>query len=420
MTLHAPPPLLLQAGDSQDAQRFLLASTEWIDLQTRVQAMLALPSDLGEFEERYGDATSGSQMKECFHAMHKLQQAACCYGSPNRLRARILNDPRFLAKAARPKSEALAATVWTLERTHEDIHAIADAFKGIPDLARAGATAAIATLFLGEGQLIDRMQRTVDQLNVLIAEFQAIESELDSAQLAMTAFTERASRTRASLDTEIGALQVSVVALERAREAAYQKWLSLAMAACVVPGTIAIAGAMLMVTLTVPPAAARFAIGSAGGGSQAAAAAASLANSARAARTAYDELVADLQAEGDFLTNQVCLRADLGALDQLMKFSLPDSSGVIGDLVALKNGWIGAIREFSARASALDAESLHAGPWLSDLEMAAAAASWTRLDDAIRAFVGGSFIDADSIYFGSTLPRDDPSWQSHFSLRRAA
>lgn len=192
------------------------------------------------------------------------------------------------------------------------------------------------------------------------------------------------------------------------------------MAACVVPGTIAIAGAMLMVTLALPPAAARFAIGSAAGGSQTAASAASLANSARTARTAYDELVADLQAEGDFLANQVCLRADLGALDQLMKFLLPDSSGVIGDFVALKNGWIGAIREFSARANALDADRLHAGPWLNEPEMTAAAASWTRLDDAIRAFVAGSFLDADSIYFGSMLPRDDPSWHNHFSLRQAA
>lgn len=191
------------------------------------------------------------------------------------------------------------------------------------------------------------------------------------------------------------------------------------MAACVVPGTIAIAGAMLMVTLALPPAAARFAIGSAAGGSQTASAA-SLANSARTARTAYDELVADLQAEGDFLANQVCLRADLGALDQLMKFLLPDSSGVIGDFVALKNGWIGAIREFSARANALDADRLHAGPWLNEPEMTAAAASWTRLDDAIRAFVAGSFLDADSIYFGSMLPRDDPSWHNHFSLRQAA
>lgn len=419
MTLHVPSSLLLQAGENHEAQRFLLASTEWIDLQTRAQAMLALPSDLGEFEERYGDA-SGSQMKQCFHAMHKLQQTATRWGCPKRLRARILNDPQFLAKAARPRGDALSATVWTLEHAHEDAHALAEAFGSIPALARSGSAAAIKSMFVGAGRIIDRMHLTVDQLNVLIAEFQAIESELDTAQLAMTSFTERASRARASLDKEIGALQVGVVTLERAREAAYQKWLALTMSACIVPGTIAIPGAMLMVTLALPPGAASFAIGPAAAGAQTAALAASLAHSAAAARAAYDALVANLQAEGDFFATQVCFRADLGALDQLMKFSLPDSSGVIGDLVALKYGWTGAIREFSARANELNDDNLHASPWHDEQEMTQAAASWRLLDSAVRAFVAGSFLEADAVDFGNVLPRDDGAWQSHFSFRKAA
>ena len=105
MSLYVPSSLLLPAGDSKEAQRFVLASSEWLDLQTRVQAVLALPSDIGEYEERYGDPSSGSQMKECYDAMHKLQKAASRYGSPKRLRARILNDPHFLATAARPKND---------------------------------------------------------------------------------------------------------------------------------------------------------------------------------------------------------------------------------------------------------------------------------------------------------------------------
>jgi hypothetical protein len=419
MSLHVPSSLLLQAGENQEAQRFLLASTEWIDLQTRVQAMLALPSDLGEFEERYGDA-SGCQMKQCFHAMHKLQQTASRYGSPKALRAHILNDSRFLADAARPRNDALAATVWTLEHAHEDAQALAEAFRSIPALARAGDVAAIKSRLLGEGRIIDRMHLTIDQLNVLIGEFQAIESELDAAQLAMTAFTERASRTRACLDKEIGALQAAVVALERARESAYQKWLALTLSACIVPGSIAIAGAMLMVTLALPAGASSFAIGPAAAGARTAASAASLAHSAAAARAAYDTLLADLQAEGDLFTTQVCFRTDLGALDQLMKFSLPDSSGVIGDLVALKHGWTGAIRELSARANELSAANLHAAPWLDEQALEQAAASWRLLDSAIRAFVAGAFLDAEAIDFGSVLPRDDGAWQTHFSFRKAA
>src|SRR5205085_6811843 len=120
MTLLVPSPLLLQAGDSKDSRCFVLASREWLDLQTRVQAVLALPSDIGEYEERYGDASSGSQMRDCFDAMHRLQLASAGYGSPSSLRARILKDPNLLAAAARPANDGFSATVWTLQRAHQD------------------------------------------------------------------------------------------------------------------------------------------------------------------------------------------------------------------------------------------------------------------------------------------------------------
>ena len=424
MSLYVPSSLLHQAGDSKAPQRLVLASSEWLDLQTRVQAVLALPSDVGEYEERYGDAPPGSQMKACFDAMHKLQQTASRYGSPKRLRARILNDPNFLAAAARPKNDAFSASVWTLERAHQDAIALAATFKSIPALPRheslAATTAAIKTLFLDRGQIIERMQQTLDQVDALITEFQVIESELDAAQMVMQTFTDRSSNTRTSLDKEIGALQVRIVALERARDAAYQKWLALTISACTVPATIAIVGIIVMVVLAVPAAATSFAVGSAITGSLTAASAAALVTAAGTARTAYDDLVTDVQAESDDAAKRACYRADLGALDQLMKFSLPASSGVIGQLVSIKSAWAGAIREFSARANELNVDNLRTGPWLREQEMTATAAGWSRLDAALRAFVAGSFIEADLIDFGGKLPRDDTAWQNHFALRHAA
>jgi hypothetical protein len=424
MNLYVPSALLLQAGDSKESQRLVLASSEWLDLQTRVQAVLALPSDIGEFEERYGDASSASQIKECYDAMHKLQLTASRYGSPKRLRARIMNDPNFLAAAARPKNDAFSAAVWTLERAHQDAFTLAATFKSIPALPRhespADTTAAIKTLFLDRGQIVERMQHTLEQVDTLITEFQVIESELDAAQMAMQAFTDRSSRTRTNLDKEIGGLQVRIVALERARDAAYQKWLALTISACVVPAMIAIVGIMVMVVLAIPAAATSFAVGSVATGSLTAASAAALVTAAGAARTAYDDLVTDLQAESDHVGKRLCYRADLGALDQLMKFSLPASSGVIGQLVSIKSAWAGAIREFSARVNELSVDNLKSGPWLKAQEMTATAAGWTRLDAALKAFVAGSFIDADLIDVGSVLPRDAAAWQRHFALRHAA
>jgi hypothetical protein len=424
MSLYLPSSLLLQAGDNKETRRLVLASSEWLDLQTRVQALLALPSDIGEYEERYDDPSSGAQMKECFGAMHKLQQTASRYGSPKRLRARILNDPHFLASAPRPKNDAFSATVWTLERAHHDALSLATAFRSIPSRARhespADTSAGIKAMFLERGQVIDRMQQTVDQVDALIAEFQSIESELDAAQLAMKTFTDRTSKTRTGLDKEIGALQVQIVALERARDSAYQRWLALTMSACVVPATIAIVGIVVMPVLAIPAAANSFAVGAAVTANLTAPSATALATAAGVARKAYDDLVEEVQTETEFFGKRVCYRADLGALDQLMKFSLPASSGVIGQLASVKSAWAASIREFSARANELSADNLKTGPWLRDQEMSATAAGWATLDAALKAFVTGSFVDADLIDFGAVIPRDDAGWRNHFALRHAA
>ena len=127
MSLYVPSSLLPPAGDSKEAQRFVLASSEWLDLQTRVQAVLALPSDIGEYEERYGDPSSGSHMKECFDAMHRLQKAASRYGSPKRLRARILNDPISCHRRAAEERRLLGHRL--------------DARTGAPGRVRAGRNA---------------------------------------------------------------------------------------------------------------------------------------------------------------------------------------------------------------------------------------------------------------------------------------
>jgi hypothetical protein len=277
----------------------------------------------------------------------------------------------------------------------------------------------IRTLFLAGGQLIERMQQTVDLFDLLIAELKSIESELDGAQLRMGAFTDRASKPRTSLDQGIGELQVRIVALERARDSACQNWLALA-SGCFVPATVAIAGVGVMVLLAAPAAATSFAVGTAVSGSLAAESAAALGTAARTTRTAYGELVTEMQTESDLVGTRVCLLADLGALDQLMKFTLPASSGVIGQLVSIRNAWAGSIRKFSARVNELSVDSLPTAPWLKEQEMRATAAGWTGLDAALRAFKVGALVDADLIDFGSALPYDDSAWQSHFALRRAA
>ncbi|MCS0657563.1 alpha-xenorhabdolysin family binary toxin subunit A [Massilia terrae] len=424
MSLLVPSPLLLQAGDSKDAQRFLLASREWLDLQTRVQAVLALPSDIGEYQERYGDASSGTQMKDCFDAMHRLQQTANCYGSPTGLRAKIIKDPGFLANATRPSNDAFSATVWTLQRTHLDAFTIASTFKSIPDLAQGArpsdTVAGIKSLFMDQGQIISSMDRTIGQLNTLITEFQGLEQKLADAQDQMKTYTDRSSKTRVELDKEIGEIRATIADLEKERDAAYGKWLGLTIAACAVPAVIAIAGIAIMVILAVPTGGGSFAVGSAITGAGAALAGAALGTAAGIARTKYEDLCTRVQEEDEFLGKRICYRSDLGALDELMKFTLPSSTSVISQLGEVRDAWNGSIRELSSRVNDLSVANLTDSPWLNQGLMNDAAASWGRLDEALKAFVRGSFVDATLIDFGDPLPRDDAKWIQNFSARKAA
>ena len=186
----------------------------------------------------------------------------------------------------------------------------------------------------------------------------------------------RSSKVRAGLDQEIGALKDRIAQLEKDRDAAYEKWLGLTISACAVPAVIGILGIALMVILAVPTDGASFAIGAAVTGAAVGASAAALGAAAGVARTGYDDLVNEVDAKQEFLKKRVAYRTDLGALDDLVN-----------------------------------------GPWLKQEEMAAAAANWSRVNAAIRAFTVGGFVDSEVIAFGSDLPADDPEWQKKASAQ---
>ena len=423
MTLFLPASSLLEPGDGPASQRFVLASRQWLDLQTRIQAVLALPSDMTEYQQRYGDASSGLQMKECFDAMRTLRQSAEHYGSPSSLRAKLLQDPNFLAGTTRPRNDAFSATIWTLQRAHNDAFSLSSTLRTIPELSRqespAGATAGIKSLFLDSGQVVDRMQDTITQLGQLIAEFELLEAALDDAQQRMRTFTERSSKTRTELDKEIGKLSKEVEQLEQARDAAYSKWLGLTISACIVPAVIGIFGIALMVLLSVPTGGASFAVGSAVTGAGVALSAAALGTAAGIMRTRYDGLVQQVHDQKELMAKRVCYRSDLGALDTLMDFSLPASNGILQQLRGIQKAWSTSARELSTQAAELTADNLRSSIWLREGEMLKAADGWRTLDDALRAFLVGSMVDARLFNFGASLPPDQADWQEKLLAKAA-
>jgi hypothetical protein len=416
--------LLTAAGDSQTAQKFVLSSRDWFDLQTRLQSVMSLPYNYGEYETRYGSASSGLQMKDCFAAMNRLQGVAAKYGNPRQLRSKILKDPNFLANADRPKNDVYSATVWTLEQAHQDAFSLATALKSIPSNARGEPAADVVTgiksMFFDTDQIADRMQRTVNQLDVLIADLQRMSDELDEAQTAMKVYTDHSGTTQKALNEEIGTLQAKITRLEHDRDAAYSKWIGLTISACVVPAVIAIVGIAIMVVLAVPTDGASFAMGSAVTGAATGIAAAGLGIAAGIARASYDDLVQKVSTTSELTQKRVAYRHDLGALDSTMKFSLPASNGVIAQVQLVRDAWASSLREIKHTVGDLDVSNLASGPWLRESVMAESAANWTKVDDAMRAFGCGSFIDPSLLSFGDALPKDDHDWQAKLSAQVAA
>jgi hypothetical protein len=169
----------------------------------------------------------------------------------------------------------------------------------------------------------------------------------------------------------------------------------------------------------VPNGGGSFAVGSAVTGTGVALAAAGLGAAAGVARTSYDDLCAKMQEQGEFLAGRICYRSDLGAVDELMKFTLPSSAGVITQLGNVRDAWSGSIRELSARVNDLSLANLKDSPWLNAALMTEAADSWTQLDDSFKAFTRGSFVEATLVDFGDPLPRDDAKWARNVGKQAA-
>lgn len=301
---------------------------------------------------------------------------------------------------------------------------MASQLRNIPTIAEgekpSEVVAGIKSLFLDADQIVDKMRHTVEQLDVLVRELQTLQEELEAAQEAMKIYTQRSSNTRKSLDKEIGSLKNKIEQLEKDRDAAYEKWLALTISASVVPAVMGILGIGLMVLLAVPTGGGSFAVGGAVTAAASGAAATGLGVAASNARASYDNLLQELSTNQEFLQKRSAYRHDLGALDDLMKFTLPSVNEIISQIQVLKQAWTSSINEIQYKVDDLSIDNLASGPWLTAQQMAASADNWLNVDNALKAFMNNSFVDSELITFGSSLPKDDPNWQQNLALKLAA
>jgi hypothetical protein len=425
MTLFIPSKkILVPAGDSNQGQKVALASKEWFDLQTRVQSVLNLPFDIGSYDLRYGDSSSGDDMKDIFKAMRDLRNVAERYGNPKGLRSKLISDPNILAIQDRPENDAYSAMMWTMTQARSNSFKLASTLKAIPTMASRrspkDAVAGIKSMFLDTNQMVDKLRITVENFEVLAKQLEGLEAELSKSQDAMRTYTEKSSNTRKALDSEIGGMRTKIAKLEKDRDLAYELWLDLTIAAVAVTAAIAIVGVAISVVLGAATVGSGAVIGAGVTAGLTAGAGAALGVAAGVARSSYDGLISDLRDENTLLKKRVAFQHDLGALDSTMQFTLPSSSGLITQVKGMKFGWESLIEEIKEKVGNLTVDNLSDGPWLQQDKMNAASANWTTVDDAIKAFNSNSLIDYDLIEFGSSLPADDPNWEGNLERILAA
>jgi hypothetical protein len=145
-----------------------------------------------------------------------------------------------------------------------------------------------------------------------------------------------------------------------------------------------------------------------------------LGAAAGVARSSYEHLVTEVDDKKEFEQKRIAYRHDLGALDDLMKFSLPAAGGIVGQAQIIRDAWKSSIEEIRFKVGELGADNLSDGPWLDERAMAAAAANWITVDNALKSFVVDSFVDYEVIKFGDPLPKDDPNWEKKFIAKVAA
>lgn len=416
MTILIPSSKLLRATAGQpDARKFSLSSGEWFTLQNNVQSVLALPSDIAEFETRYGDASSGHQMKECFDAMRKLRQVANKYGNPKSLRQSIIEDPGILAKTYMPEGDAYLSTIWTIQQAHSDAALLSSTLRAIPTAAQGQSTTevvyGIKSTFQQADQILDRMNNTVKNFDKLIKKFEELQGELEESQLAMRTYSDRSSDTRKELDKEIGELTSKIEKLENDRDEAYRLWLDLTISAVAAAAAIAVVGVAVSIVLAPATAGTSAVVGSMIAAGSAAAVGSALGIAAGVARSSYEDLKADVVKQTEFKIKRVAYRHDLGALDKQMAFSLPASTGLIDQLKMIRDGWNSSIGDINGQLSALDERNLADGPWLKQDQMDMSAANWTDVDTALTDFTASGFIDYRLVALGDDLPADDPEFK---------
>ncbi|MCO4848995.1 MAG: hypothetical protein KC448_13620 [Yoonia sp.] len=414
-----PTGLLTTPSGASSPKRFSLGSGHWYSLQNHVQSVLALPYDLGEYEKRYGARSSGEFMTDSFDAMHRLRVVGTKYGSPHSLRTELLKNPGLLADNDMPDGSAYTKVMWTVNKAQNDAFRMATMLAAIPELVTGNSVESsvegIKTVFTGRGELLDRMAETVKRFDTLLDLLENCQSELEEAQIAMAIYTDKSSTTHNDLNKQIGELGVTIDSLQEKRNAAYNKWLDLTIAAVAAAAAIAVIGIAIGIVMAPESAGASVAIGAAITAGAAAAVGGGIAKAAAAARSDYEKFSTQFNNTQGLRRLRVAYRHDLTALDAQMRFSIPSSTGLVKQFKGFRDGWQSTIDQISETVSALDKNTLRGSVWADRAQMTAAAGQWSTVNSAMTEFMQNSLMDYELIELGNAMPPDDPAMKHALS-----
>ena len=399
--LGAPSAWLTNLAQPPGAQTLSLASADGQKFACAIQAVLTLPANTSEQTARYGSPDRIPGLQGFFDASVALSVCAVKHGSPKALRALVAKEPNYLTTDAEPMDNWLSSLMWILQSTARTSFTIAEIFANTP-AAAAGVSPAdvidgLKKLF---APVFDQMQSQSDALAASIGMLSTLDSDMKTDMDTMTKFTAKDSDLVKTIDQQIGDLKKEIDEYTSEARNAYNSMVEYSVAAGVT-GVVTLVGiGVAAATGEVSPVAIGAEVSAAGF----AAASSELISLSTDASSTYNSLLEKISADEVAEFQDLTLKNDLTAIDNICNFDLPSVSTTKYTLSTMQKNWAGSLKNLQNAIAQLTPHTLQNGPWLNPDSAISLHDSWAELSSAIDYFVSGGIVDSVLLQFGDSLP----------------
>ncbi|MGD9638602.1 MAG: alpha-xenorhabdolysin family binary toxin subunit A [Alphaproteobacteria bacterium] len=392
-------------SDSSDgsSNRFLLFSSDWLQMQNYVQSALALPPTIDDFKKEYGefDSSDIDKIKTAVRILGNVRDLSQVFGNPSSLKAKLLSTPTYL-QTPEPPAEIYAHIVWlsnqiynaasTFSWSLENLKVLLGPTSGTPE-ERANN---LREILVGQGGLQSTAQTMQQQVNALLTKLLKFESNASDANGELLEYLKSSSSIVNNANKLIGSYQTSLQELQKSSDDALKKWHAYTIAA-----VSAAVGLLLIGAILVPfTGGAGFAVIGAGH-----AAGIALAIAASHQESVYNNLCTQISNTNKEIVKKTNLVTSLTSFNTQVGLVQPALTSFITDLGTIESMWSDIGNKIAFIVNNYSVEQLSDLSWVMQaMKISDATNKWKLIGSAATEFSQNSLVTYDlTKSFGQTL-----------------